>query len=439
MHKKSILLPALVLLAGTPFASQAKLVGYWDMDIVDNGQPNAISGKPCTAINAATPTQVTNGAPGSQRCLSVARSGYLATGETPASLGIDGSKARTLVAWVRTTKRDRDYGIMGFSPTNGALNSREMRMRIQKGRLRFEVSGAYVLHDQDVADGAWHMLAVAYPAGGTLADVVFYIDGKRIVPSVRPSANLVPATDAGATDELKNQLIIGADSAVGTDRGLDGEIDEVRIYDEALDADAISKLFDAQKVTQGGLRTEGRIINSLGTVSGPDDADQATPIMGMSVTVVDPAGGQAPMALESMTFQSSSSGSGRELLTPGQIYLHIYEQLVIDGGRVVSWGGFAGASANSIDIQGDLTRNNPMTWTFSDASLVPGKRYYFILNRSPKAATSADDFACGSFELFAKDPYPMGQALVGPTHVLSRETIDTLDLEFLAVFSKPVK
>jgi hypothetical protein len=82
-----------------------------------------------------------------------------------------------------------------------------------------------------VLDGQWHHLAGVYTGG----KVLLYIDGR-----------LDAETEAGAVNTTTDPVYIGSRVNSTSTRNWIGNIDEVRIYDRALDAAAILYLAEGQ-------------------------------------------------------------------------------------------------------------------------------------------------------------------------------------------------
>lgn len=91
-------------------------------------------------------------------------------------------------------------------------------------------------------DGPWHHVAVVIPnATSTQGDVILYVDG---FPFSGDSATAGDLTIGNALTEFATSVgpIRIGDGINGSNRDFDGFIDDVRIYDEALDGTAVSAL-----------------------------------------------------------------------------------------------------------------------------------------------------------------------------------------------------
>lgn len=177
------------------------------------------------------------------------------------------------------------------------------------------------------------------------------------------------------------------------------------------------------------VAANGDIITSHGTISGINDADQAGPLFGQSITVnlgADTADALIPgiVFLKQVQFQSSSSGSGQG---SGSVFLHVYDDFAVDGTAVpTTIGNLIAVSTNSVDLS-SIGLNNTMTWTFSGSQgISKSTTYAYILASNTVAATTLDasNLRTGAFELKVGDPYSGGQAF------RSSGTTSTWDLEF---------
>ena len=131
---------------------------------------------------------------------------------------------------------DQNDGIFGMGTNTGGL---KWTIRTQRqngpvdGNLRVEVNGGYKTGTTVIDDGEWHHIAVTWTDDGTpdVNDALLYVDG------------VLETTDA-VLDETMNTAN-GIDVRLGESvngRNWDGWLDDMRIYDEVLDADAIFAL-----------------------------------------------------------------------------------------------------------------------------------------------------------------------------------------------------
>jgi hypothetical protein len=139
----------------------------------------------------------------------------------------------SLSAWVKTT--DSDSFIIakfnsGIQPgyvleLNG---SGEIQAMIRDGEPLVLCSGPVV------NDGEWHHVAASYTR---VSDVIVYVDGEEVA-----SCDI---SSVGNIDNTEN-LRFGRRSAGGSTKLFDGNVDDIRIYDRALDEDEIREIYEAR-------------------------------------------------------------------------------------------------------------------------------------------------------------------------------------------------
>lgn len=148
-----------------------------------------------------------------------------------------GTSPRTWAAWIKTNGvvADENRGIFGAG-NNSNGDKWTLRMQNQNGpidgNLRVEVSGGYKIGTTIINDGAWHHVAVTWSDDGTpnVEDALLYVDG--VLEAISATNPNVIHSGGGAPIDVN----LG-DSVIH--RSWDGWLDDMRVYDEALDADAI--------------------------------------------------------------------------------------------------------------------------------------------------------------------------------------------------------
>lgn len=107
------------------------------------------------------------------------------------------------------------------------------------GIIRTEVAGSGSNGSAIIADDTWHHCAVVFDptVGTTIGTVKFYIDG------VLDTLSVTGGTEVNTS--LANPVRIGASRAIAN-RSLTGKLDDIRIYNAALDEDEIVALFEVQ-------------------------------------------------------------------------------------------------------------------------------------------------------------------------------------------------
>ncbi len=165
---------------------------------------------------------------------------YQATGiadeflTTPGLKGIEGTAARTVMAWVKIPSES--VNLRNTIVSWGVNDAEKMfNVMVHQGRIRIEAGASNLRSAENfLADNAWHHIAVSYdPADGEfLKDVRLYIDGKAAVNE----------PDAGASFNSEIRLIntvLDEDMYIGqaiysANHRFNGFIDELRIIDRAL-------------------------------------------------------------------------------------------------------------------------------------------------------------------------------------------------------------
>ena len=140
--------------------------------------------------------------------------------------GIGGNQNRTVEAWIKTTD-GTNAEIVGWG-TN--VTGRKWVFRMTDGRLRLEVHGGGTESTNRVDDGEWHHVACVLD-GDNVSDIKFYIDG--VLDENQTVGNVAMDTDI-------NSQILRVSRGVNN-RYIDGQIDDVRIWDEALSEETINE------------------------------------------------------------------------------------------------------------------------------------------------------------------------------------------------------
>jgi len=142
--------------------------------------------------------------------------------------GISGTNPRTVSAWIKTlTVGD----IVSWG--NEADGERWLLYVNQEGAIRLSVYGGYIKGSTDVADGSWHHVAAVLPTDGTphVSDVKLYVDGNEEETTFSEQAIFTASY-------YKVKIGVSADE----NRYFDGLIDDVRIYEFALEEAKIEQL-----------------------------------------------------------------------------------------------------------------------------------------------------------------------------------------------------
>ena len=150
--------------------------------------------------------------------------------DIPGFKGISGGASRTCSAWVKTATSASDIVSWGEDYSGG-------RWSIQigdGGELRVAILGGNIAGTTKINDGAWHHIAVVLQDDGNsqISNAVLYVDGRR----ENQTTSLNHAVDTGSFHNVR----IG--SLYSGHRYYNGSIDDVRIYDWAMDAESILEL-----------------------------------------------------------------------------------------------------------------------------------------------------------------------------------------------------
>ncbi len=132
---------------------------------------------------------------------------------------ISGNAARTYEVWVKTTAT----GVRTLIHTGGANSYQRFALRLYDGVVGVDISVGFHHFTTPVNDGNWHHIAVSY-SGGTLANVVAYIDGV-LDPSTGGNTQFTP-------DTISGQATLGVRGDFNAFH-FGGQMDEVRIWNKA--------------------------------------------------------------------------------------------------------------------------------------------------------------------------------------------------------------
>ncbi|WP_269541432.1 LamG-like jellyroll fold domain-containing protein [Cerasicoccus fimbriatus] len=237
--------------------SHATLTAYWDFEDGLAATSTDMSISPFTT-SETFPTGssiVAGGVTGSNFSYhsTGANGSFINTNVSGTSMGITGSGSKTLVAWVKSdtvgawNNGDR-YGILSYSPDGGSGSGDSLRLLIDEnaGGLRFEVSAGFIaLSQTNLDDGNWHMLAVVINAGDTVGDVDLYLDGEFLAHDSSGTPTRFINTGTSATPGNIANMAIGAtqNTVGGGADAFKGQIDGVRVYDEALSEVALDNIY----------------------------------------------------------------------------------------------------------------------------------------------------------------------------------------------------
>ena len=181
--------------------------------------------------------------------------------------GITGDGARTVTLWVKADTPPGNSAMVAWG--DAASNSAKWHFRIDQtngNALRTEYQGGQNFAETDVADGEWHFVASVFPEGGEGADIIHYLDGEI---DEQLGGTSLPIDTAGVDD---GGLPVHIGWAAGhPNRWFVGQMADVRIYDEALDQDALLKIMMGETSIPGDYNEDG-VVDAL-------DADEQSAAM----------------------------------------------------------------------------------------------------------------------------------------------------------------
>ncbi len=181
----------------------------------------------------------------------VGEGSYVFDGTNPVTIsgynGVNGTNPRTVTAWVKTTSTTRKT-ITHWGAQ--AIGSRASFVMDVNGTIRYEVAGGGINGVTAINDGEWHHVAHVFDGVDT---VRLYVDGNEDALWTTGIIN----TGVGGETEVEIGSQLGSNI-------FDGNMDDVRIYDTAVDAGEIGILAAQPKLTvrmnfENGLLNEGSI------------------------------------------------------------------------------------------------------------------------------------------------------------------------------------
>ncbi|MCP4814065.1 MAG: LamG domain-containing protein, partial [Planctomycetaceae bacterium] len=233
-----------MLLASTP--CQAELVAHWKIDEATgvlaadsiNGHNGIIAGGArWNTVNLPPVPSGTNAA--------LELDGVDDQIDITGYKGIPGTGARTISAWIRTSHTNpQNRGILswGVNQTSSKWTFRIQTSNGTPGTIRIEANGGFFVGNTVVTDGNWHHVAVTWENDGT-PDV---LDSKLYVDGVLDAEFGSLTTPPSASQSIAINTASSADVRIGNDFQVNhnwfGGMDDVRIYNEALDAREIAAL-----------------------------------------------------------------------------------------------------------------------------------------------------------------------------------------------------
>ena len=160
--------------------------------------------------------------------------------------GISGTGDRTISAWIRsgTNSTLLNKAIVSWG-TNLGTQKWTFRVQTQNGTpgaIRIEANGGFFVGNTVVTDAEWHHVAVTWANDGTpdVLDAKLYVDG--VLDAEFGNVDTPPSASQSVVINTASIADVRIGDDFQTTHNWEGGIDDVRIYDEALDANAIAAL-----------------------------------------------------------------------------------------------------------------------------------------------------------------------------------------------------
>ncbi|MBI9018281.1 MAG: PEP-CTERM sorting domain-containing protein [Phycisphaerae bacterium] len=243
--KKNFIVIFALLLALTAGANAA-LVGHW--------QFNETTGTTATSsVNSpANDGTLNDGASFDNGSLLLTKDSDLSyagtSGVSTGLMGITGNNARTIAAWIKTDVGINNAAIVSWGnswTTLGGVLGGRFTMKVNnvgnKNELRVEIGGGYTYGSAVINDGLWHHVAVTMDGTATVcSQVKLYVDG--VLDTNIDSGDANPIISQVNAPVTIGWIDIKNDTSRTHPQAFKGNIDDVMIYDEALDAAAIGAM-----------------------------------------------------------------------------------------------------------------------------------------------------------------------------------------------------
>lgn len=374
----------LLLLALTPLASRADLVAHWTLDEATGTTAGDSTANNHTGTIAGGPAWNTTDLPPvpSGTTAALEMDGIDDQVDIVGFKGITGTGNRTITAWIRTATNNSaaNKGIVSWGTNAG---TQKWTFRIQNGNgtpgaIRIEANGGFFVGNTVVTDAEWHHVAVTWANDGTpnIQDAKLYVDG--VLDAEFGSVD----TEPSASQSVAIDTATGADVRIGDDfqttHNWAGGIDDVRIYDEALDADAIFAIAIGTPIVTDFAASE-EVVASGSPVELSWSSDPTNDSLEIDNGVGDVSGLNMitvnPTATTTYTITGNRGGDTLErqvtvLVDSAPLinsFINTGSETIIEGGAVtVRWEAFgeASLSINGTDVTGeDMTVLSPTETT----------------------------------------------------------------------------
>ena len=144
------------------------------------------------------------------------------------------NEPRTVAAWINL-----DFPAQAFFASYGAGGAgRQFNIGVEDNggipNIRLRHGGGNMFFQEEVLEAEWNHVAAVVPDGAVVtADVLMYLNGEEVI-SENPT-NVVLAT-------ALSSFVIGGKWDVAANRAFEGLVDDVRVFNEALDQQAIQAI-----------------------------------------------------------------------------------------------------------------------------------------------------------------------------------------------------
>ncbi len=344
-------------------------IAYWKLD----GDPNDCSGNGHDGVVYGDP----NWASGYEGQAMVF-DGVNDCVEMQGYKGITGTDGRTCSAWIKTTEVSGE--IMSWGKWSAG---EKWIIRVNEtGALRAEVEGGYIYGTTAINDDDWHHVAVVLQDDGSpnVTELLLYVDGQL--------ETIADSVDEPINTASYENVKIGVFHDGGSPRYFEGSIDDVHIYNRALNAAAIEELADKTPRVLAHWGLDGNCADSSG--NGHDGVPQYGPMYsdGISDSAIALDSSQSqyvsvphhpqlkpelPLTLAAWIYMDSSNTDGiilqtDEWGTTDNIYSGVFLRLKADSSDTIALG-FGDGSSTSYSA----LRNKSGTTV-----LEPGRWYHVV-------------------------------------------------------------
>jgi len=271
--------------------------------------------------------------------------------------GVTGTSARTSILIFRIDTPNTDYKPLAWGTTT---TGQKWTMAISSSNLmRGEVDGADIEQPTthrdnvvNVADGQWHMVAISAPASGTVNDMRMWIDGVEVTGlTVTNGATSINTSSA-------NNLSVGASLVDASPQFLDGEIEKVMVYSQALVDLEIKHIYQS-------------VLNRLPWVSIASGGGGGTPTpdLGLSASLLQLTGINASYTQQTVDISDYANATVRLVWrvvigTTGSVFQNdVQLDTIAITGESVSYDFDAGTESFETTINGNSTDYSTASFT----------------------------------------------------------------------------